>query len=92
MKNKYYTNRHYKNTDKIRIAVNQMNKDMMELSEYCDKLENAIIDIRVYVLANLITDWDIKNNGYVSGSDLPADAIKPILEIIDKVMKNNEIK
>ena len=33
-------------------------------------------------MSNLITEWDIKNNGYVSGSDLPADAITPILEIL----------
>ena len=47
MKNKYYTNRHYRDTDKIRIAVNNMNKDMRELSEYCDKLENTIKELKL---------------------------------------------
>ena len=35
-------------------------------------------------MIELITEWDIKNDGYVSGSDLPADAITPILDILDK--------
>ena len=47
MKNKYYTNRHYRDTDKIRIAVSNMNKDMMELSEYCDKLESTINELKL---------------------------------------------
>ena len=41
-------------------------------------------EVRKYIMSELITEWDIKNNGYVSGSDLPADAITPILEILDK--------
>ena len=41
--------------------------------------------VREYIMSELITEWDIKNNGCVSGSDLPADAITPILEILDKV-------
>ena len=49
MKNKYYTNRHYSNTDKIRIAVNQMNKDMKEISEYCDKLEEITDDLLKFI-------------------------------------------
>ena len=47
MKNEYYTNRHYRDTDKIRIAVSNMNKDMMELSEYCDKLESTINELKL---------------------------------------------
>ena len=46
--------------------------------------ENIIKEVREYVMTELITEWDIKNNGYVSGSDLPVDAITPILEILDK--------
>lgn len=49
MKNEYYTNRHYIDTDKIRIAVNNMNKDMRELSEYCDKLEILINKVIKYI-------------------------------------------
>ena len=54
MENKYYTNRHYRNTDKIRIAVNKMNKDMRELSEYCDKLEAEIERLN-----NIINEFEI---------------------------------
>lgn len=49
MENKYYTNRHYKDTDKIRIAVNHMNKDMKELSDYCDRLEKIIDDLLQFI-------------------------------------------
>ena len=60
---------------------------------YLDKLEelqqkeNIIKEVREYIMSELITEWDIKNNGYVSGSDLPADAITPILQILDKENK-----
>lgn len=40
MENKYYINRHYADTDKIRIAVSRMNRDIRELSKHCDRLEN----------------------------------------------------
>ena len=46
--------------------------------------ENIIKEVREYIMSNLITEWDIKNDGYVSGSDLPVDAITPILDILDK--------
>ena len=46
--------------------------------------ENIIKEVREYIMSELITEWDIKNDGYVSGSDLPADAITPILEILNK--------
>ena len=49
MENKYYINRHYMNTDKIRLAVGRMNKDMKELSEYCDKLEKIIDDLLEFI-------------------------------------------
>lgn len=40
MENRYYTNRHYADTDKIRKAVSRMNRDIRELSNHCDRLEN----------------------------------------------------
>ena len=49
MENKYYINRHYMNTDKIRLAVSSMNKDMKELSEYCDKLEKVTDDLLKFI-------------------------------------------
>lgn len=82
-KNKYYVNRHYTDTDKIRLAVNRMNKDMRELSEYTEKLENKLKEIKDYIMTELITEYDIKYGGCVSGSDLPVEAITPILEIIN---------
>ena len=48
------------------------------------KLHNIIKEVREYIMTELITEWDIKNGGCVSGSDLPANAITPILEILDK--------
>jgi len=42
-----------------------------------------------YIMTELITEWAIKNDGYVSGSDLPVDAITPLLEIL-KGEDNNE--
>lgn len=38
-------------------------------------------------MSELITEWDIKNDGCVNGSDLPVNAITPILEILDKENK-----
>lgn len=37
------------NTDKIRLAVGRMNKDMKELSEYCDKLEQIINELFEFI-------------------------------------------
>lgn len=55
------------------------------LYEELRKRDEIIKEVREYIMSELITEWDIKNNGYVSGSDLPANAITPILEILDKV-------
>ena len=61
-------------------------QELYDFMNYQDKeierLNNIIKEVREYIMSNLITEWDIKNNGYVSGSDLPADAITPILEIL----------
>lgn len=43
-----------------------------------DRIDKAI----EYIMTELITEWDIKNDGYVSGSDLQADAITPLLNIL----------
>lgn len=59
------------------------------LLDYIQQRENIIKEVREYIMTKLITEWDIKNDGYVSGSDLPVDAITPILEILDKE-ENNE--
>ena len=57
-------------------------KQIVNKNKEIERLNNIINEVREYIMSNLITEWDIKNNGYVSGSDLPADAITPILEIL----------
>lgn len=49
-----------------------------------ERLHSIIKEVREYIMSELITEWDIKNGGNVSGSDLPVEAITPILEILDK--------
>ncbi|MBR1386416.1 MAG: hypothetical protein IJ568_06270 [Bacilli bacterium] len=63
--------------DVISMILDRLNKELQQK-------ENIIKEVREYIMTELITEWDIKNDGYVSGSDLPVDAITPILEIIDK--------
>ena len=53
MENKYYIRRHYNDTDKIRLAVSHMNRDIKELSEYCDRLEKAIDELLKVIEENL---------------------------------------
>ena len=52
------------------------------LREENKRLNNIIKEVREYIMSELITEWDIKNGGHVSGSDLPVEAITPILEIL----------
>ena len=67
-----------------------LNKQIEELKFQLQQKENIIKEVREYIMSELITEWDIKNGGYVSGSDLPANAITPILEILDKDGGKNE--
>ena len=79
------------NDEDLKLIKETMMLDYSQLvmnNVYCHKeierLENIIKEVREYIMTELITEWDIKNDGYVSGSDLPVDAITPILEILDK--------
>lgn len=72
----------YSKTQLISILEREMNENHYLRNEV-GKLNNIMNDIKEYIMTNLITEWDIKNDGCVSGSDLPADAITPILDIID---------
>ena len=45
--------------------------------------KSRIAKAKEYIMSNLITEWNIKNGGDVSGSDLPADEIIPILNILN---------
>lgn len=70
-------------TQLIGLLEREMNENHYLRNEV-GKLNNIIHEIKEYIMTSLITEWDIKNDGYVSGSDLPADAITPILDIIDR--------
>ena len=72
------------NNDEIRDFCIKKDLKIFELEQQLQQKESIIKEVREYVMTELITEWDIKNNGYVSGSDLPVDAITPILEILDK--------
>ena len=63
---------------------------IMSIADERDLYHSIIKEVREYIMTELITEWDIKNDGCVSGSDLPADAITPILQILDKVDKENK--
>ena len=60
-------------------------KEIERLQNQLQQKENIIKEVREYIMSELITEWDIRNDGHVIGSDLPVDAITPILEILDKV-------
>ena len=55
--------------------------------EEIERLNNIIKEVREYIMSELITEYDIKNGGNVTGSDLPVEAITPILEILEKKKK-----
>ena len=67
--------------------ANELKNIYFKKDKELQQKENIIKEVREYIMSNLITEWDIKNNGYVSGSDLPADAITPILEILGSDVK-----
>lgn len=74
----------------LQEEINKLTAESTEWEErtYCwqDRAENLeiIIDKAIkYIMTELITEWDIKNDGYVSGSDLPVDAITPLLNILN---------
>lgn len=55
-----------------------------KLREEIERLHSIIKEVREYIMTELITEWDIENGGHVSGSDLPVEAITPILDILEK--------
>ncbi len=64
-------------------------EELKEYAEENEQLHSIIKEVREYIMSELITEWDIANCGHVSGSDLPVEAITPILDILDKE-KDNE--
>ena len=73
-----------KEIDKDNRSLQQEN---IYLREKCKELQIIVKEVREYIMSELIDEWDIENGGCVSGSDLPVDAITPILEILDKENK-----
>ena len=61
--------------DDLKTALDEANKQITILGNMIDKAIE-------YIMTNLISEWDIENDGCVSGSDLPVDAITPILDIL----------
>ena len=84
--------------DNISLVKNNIISDsdyfrkMYNLRKEIDILKSRIDKAIEYIMENLITEWDIKNDGYVSGSDLPADAITPILNILNGSDDNEDNK
>ena len=60
---------------------------MVQKKKEIERLHSIIKEVREYIMTELITEWNIKNGGNVSGSDLPVYAITPILDILDKENK-----
>lgn len=82
-------NEHLKNRLENKLTseelVNMLNQELVRQNKcYKSRCEKAI----EYIMTELITEWDIKNDGCVSGSDLPIDAITPILNILQGSDKN----
>jgi hypothetical protein len=63
---------------------NQLYGENVRLRSQLQQKENIIKEVREYIMSELITEWDIKNGGNVSGSDLPVEAITLILDILEK--------
>lgn len=68
-------------------VITELLSRIAKLEYEVERLNNIIKEVREYIMTELITEWDIKNYGHVSGSDLPVEAITPILEILDKENK-----
>lgn len=64
-------------------ALNEINNLQFQLQQK----DNIIKEVRKYIMTELISEYDIKYGGCVSGSDLPVSAITPILNILDKESK-----
>ena len=68
-------------------VINDLLKRISDLEFEVEKQEQRIDKAIEYIMTELISEWNIKNDGYVSGSDLPANAITPILDILKGVDK-----
>lgn len=60
------------------IIEDMYDKLYQEKEDYKSRCEKA----SEYIMTELIDEWSIRNQGYVSGSDLPVEAITPLLNIL----------
>ena len=70
--------------ERLNNIIKELKERSLRYSKQIDNLLDIKEKVRDYIMTNLITEYDIKNGGCVSGSDLPVHAIIPILEILDK--------
>ena len=62
------------------LSLNDENNKLVEIiKDYKSRIEKAV----EYIKTELVDEWSIKNGGCVSGSDLPVDAITPLLNILN---------
>lgn len=66
-----------KEIDKIN-ELRIIHKEELQIKELLNRIDKAIN----YIMTELVDEYTIKNNGCVSGSDLPISAITPILDIL----------
>ena len=52
---------------------------LKQIDDYKSRIEKAV----EYIMSELVDEWSIKNDGCVDGSDLPVNAITPILNILN---------
>lgn len=75
--------------EQLKEEIKRQDNLNKQLVEECQDFDKRIDKAIEYIMTELITEWAIKNDGYVSGSDLPADAITPLLDILKG--EDNEI-
>ena len=66
------------NKHDFKILYSYYNTGIFEINNLHDKIDKA----REYIMTELISEWDIENDDCVSGSDLPVNAITPLLSIL----------
>ena len=69
--------RYYKN------GVFSLEYDKETMSDMIDDYKSRCEKAVEYIMSELVDEWAIKNDGNVSGSDLPVNVITPILDILN---------
>ena len=74
-----------KSYDELIFETTRLNIDIYLLKQKLEAYENMRKEAIEYIMSELVDEWSIKNDGCVSGSDLPVYAITPLLNILNKV-------